>query len=110
MTVFLAECLYCGHGSHTATEAEYHVCEPNALAERFDAVCAESEKWRRALQVELCQNAPLRKQNADLLAALKIALPYVESFDDDNADLQTKANASTVRAAIARATGSEVEK
>lgn len=46
----------------------------------------------------------------DLLVALKIALPYVESFDDDNADLQTKANAETVRAAIARATKSEVEK
>jgi len=47
----------------------------------------------------------LRRQNADLLAALEIALPYVESFDGDNADLQTKANAEAVRAAIAKAKG-----
>lgn len=60
---------------------------------------ADAETILRALQ-----------SHDGLLAALKIALPYVESFDGDNADRQTKANAETVRAAIAKATGSEVEK
>jgi hypothetical protein len=68
-----------------------------AIARMSDScTSAENEKTARLIAA-----AP------DLLAALEIALPYVESFDDDNADLQTKANAEAVRAAIAKAKGEQ---
>jgi hypothetical protein len=115
MTVFFVECLYCGHESHSATEAEHHTCEQNALTEKIDTLESESEKWRRKLQAELCQNAPLRKQNADLLAALeRIAKPGcgckpVCRCDDSlsGALITIEGMRELAAEAIARATGSE---
>jgi hypothetical protein len=60
---------------------------------------------KRTSETEIAEIARLIAAAPDLLAALEIALPYVESFDGDNADLQTKANAEAVRAAIAKAKG-----
>jgi len=77
-----------------------------------DAEVGEAEKQEATAKIHeaVANYDAVCAQNAELLAALKIALPYVESFDGDNADRQTKANAATVRAAIAKATESEVEK
>jgi hypothetical protein len=85
----------------------YNIVAENGRRGIASAGGYQNNQKTEAVHAENCANARLIAAAPDLLAALKIALPYVESFDGDNADRQTKANAATVRAAIARATGSE---
>jgi hypothetical protein len=78
------------------------VCTVWTKQPKYNQVTERSEP---AAWAEGEANAALIAAAPDLLTALEIALPYVESFDGDNADLQTKANAEAVRAAIAKAKG-----
>lgn len=80
-----------------------------ALHEQNAELVKELEKVREVLHEQTTYLADqiglLTDKNAALLAALKTALPYVEAFDDNNADLTTKASADAVRAAIRKAKG-----
>jgi hypothetical protein len=91
-TQFMGESFYPGGYVRRAQRGRYD------LGVKFAALDAQDNFNHSLLEKE-------RTKSADLLTALEIALPYVESFDGDNADLQTKANAEAVRAAIAKAKG-----
>lgn len=102
MTQLFAECPYCGHEMHTATEVEHHVCEQNTLTDRIDTLEYLRADAVRRFNVASAQNAELlnaaegglsllkttiterdklRAQNAELLAALKDCREELEQYE-----------------------------